>query len=83
MNDTEERTDRSQIPDCRQRFDRPEPDRDNRGFQCRKKQRYGRVPAGSERFRSMPLYREIRAVEVADKGRDVACLLQPTNIRRR
>jgi hypothetical protein len=83
MNDTEERTDCSQIPDCRQRFDRPEPDRDIRGLQGRKKQGYCFFPAGTERFCSMPLYREIRAVEVADKGRDVACLLQPTNIRRR
>jgi hypothetical protein len=81
MNDTKERTDCFPIPDCPQRFYSPEPDRDKRGSEGRKKQGYGLFTAGTERFCSLPPYREIIAVKVANQGRDVACLFQPAYIR--
>jgi len=83
MNDPKERTDRCPVPDCPECFRSPEPDRNNRGPEGRKKQRYCCFPAGTKCFCCMPLYREMTAAEVANQGRDITVLFQPNNIRGR
>ena len=84
MDDTDERIDCPGIPDRPQCFDRPEPDRNNSGIRSAGRSRgTAVVPAGSERFRSMPLDSRIGLLRWRIKDRDVACLLQPTDIRRR
>jgi hypothetical protein len=74
-------TDCSEIPDCPQSLDHPEPERDRAGLQSRKELGYCIFPTGPERFGSTPPDRGIRVVKEVNQDRDVPGIFQPPDIR--